>query len=69
MRITRRRMGQLLITSIENRDYTVVQGAVFVTATLFILVNLASDLALGWLDPRVGDGMACASLLRSPMTG
>jgi peptide/nickel transport system permease protein len=46
-------LGRLVVTAITQRNYTVVQGAVLVIATLFILVTLVTDLLYGWLDPRV----------------
>jgi peptide/nickel transport system permease protein len=46
-------VGQLLISSITNRDYTVVQVAVVLFASLFVLVNLLVDLLYGVLDPRI----------------
>jgi len=49
-------VGRLTVTAINQRNYTVVQGAVLVIATLFILVNLVTDLLYGWLDPRIGEG-------------
>jgi peptide/nickel transport system permease protein len=45
-------MGRLAIQSIYNRDYPVVQSAVFMAATLFIVINLALDVLYGLLDPR-----------------
>lgn len=42
-----------MVTAINQRNYTVVQGAVLVIATLFIAINLITDLIYGWLDPRV----------------
>jgi ABC-type dipeptide/oligopeptide/nickel transport system permease component len=36
----------------------VVQGGVLVVAVLFILVTLATDLIVGWLDPRTEEGAA-----------
>ena len=53
-------VGRLIVDSIRNRDYPVVQGAVLVMAVLFVLVNLATDLLHGWLDPRVKHGKAAA---------
>jgi peptide/nickel transport system permease protein len=47
-------LGKLVVTAVNQRNYTVVQGAVLVIATLFIVVNLLTDLVYGWLDPRVG---------------
>jgi peptide/nickel transport system permease protein len=46
-------LGRLVVTAIDQRNYTVVQGGVLVIATLFILVTLITDLLYGWLDPRV----------------
>ncbi len=46
-------LGKLVVTAINQRNYTVVQGAVLVIATLFIAINLITDLIYGWLDPRV----------------
>ncbi len=53
-------VGRLIVDSIRNRDYPVVQGAVLVMAVLFVLVNLVTDLIHGWLDPRVKHGKASA---------
>lgn len=46
-------IGKLTVDAIFARDYPVVQGAVLVTATLFVLINLATDLLYTALDPRV----------------
>jgi peptide/nickel transport system permease protein len=45
--------GQLLVTSIFNRDFPVVQGVVVVIAIVFIAVNLVVDLIYASLDPRI----------------
>ena len=47
-------VGRLVVTAINQRNYTVVQGSVLVIAALFILVNLATDLLYGVLNPRLG---------------
>jgi peptide/nickel transport system permease protein len=49
-------VGKLVVTAINQRNYTVVQGSVLVIATLFIVVNLATDLLYGLLNPRLGGG-------------
>jgi peptide/nickel transport system permease protein len=46
-------VGRLSVQAIANRDYPVVQAAVFVLATTFILVNLAVDIIYTYLDPRI----------------
>ncbi len=51
-------VGRLVVSAISNRDYVVVQGCVLVIASLFILVNLVTDLVHGLLDPRVQEAVA-----------
>ncbi|MBV9537348.1 MAG: ABC transporter permease [Acidisphaera sp.] len=46
-------LGRLMVDSILSRDYPVVQAAALFTSLLFVLVNLAVDLAYGLLDPRI----------------
>jgi peptide/nickel transport system permease protein len=46
-------IGKLTVDAIFARDYPVVQGAVLLTATLFVLINLVTDLIYTALDPRV----------------
>ena len=46
-------VGRLLIFAINNRDFPLVEAAVFVIAIVFVVANLLVDLCYGWLDPRV----------------
>jgi len=46
-------VGWLMIESITERDYVVVQGAVLLIATGFVLVNLVVDVLYAAIDPRV----------------
>ena len=46
-------IGRLAIQSIYNRDYPVVQCAVFLSAVIFIVLNFLIDLIYGFLDPRI----------------
>ncbi len=46
-------MGQLLVTAINDRDVTVVQGIVLVVAVSIVFFNTLSDILLAILDPRV----------------
>jgi peptide/nickel transport system permease protein len=46
-------LGQLAVTAISQRDFPLVQGIVLVFAAMFLLLNLAVDLAYGALDPRI----------------
>lgn len=45
-------LGQLVTSSIERRDYPVIQGVLLVVALLNSVINLAVDLAYGAFDPR-----------------
>ncbi|NLV45795.1 MAG: ABC transporter permease [Candidatus Hydrogenedentes bacterium] len=46
-------LGREFVESAFNRDYTMISGAVLVYAVLVMGLNLVSDLALAWLDPRI----------------
>ncbi len=46
-------IGQLMIQSIFQRDFPVVQGVTLVFAVLVVLVNLLADMTYASLDPRV----------------
>lgn len=46
-------LGRTLVDAILYQDYPVVQGIVIVSAALYTLINLAVDLAYGYLDPRI----------------
>lgn len=46
-------LGQLLVESIQRRDYPVVQGVMLVITVAYVLVNALTDLAYAWIDPRV----------------
>ena len=46
-------IGQLTIESIQKRDYPVVQSCVLLISLTYVIVNLLTDLAYVFLDPRV----------------
>ncbi len=46
-------VGRLSVQAIYNRDYPVVQAAVFLLASTFVLVNLVVDVVYTYLDPRI----------------
>jgi peptide/nickel transport system permease protein len=46
-------LGSLMVQSIMNRDFPVVQGITIVFAVIVIVVYLLTDLAYAALDPRV----------------
>src|SRR4029077_15029691 len=45
-------VGRLLIQSIGFRDYPLVQGCILLIAVTYVSMNLLTDLAYGFLDPR-----------------
>ena len=46
-------LGRLLVESVLNEDYNMVQALVMGMVTLFVCVNFAVDLLYAWLDPRI----------------
>jgi peptide/nickel transport system permease protein len=45
--------GKLIVDSVFNRDYAVVQGVVLVTATTYIVLNLIADVLYVLANPRL----------------
>ena len=46
-------IGRLIVDAILNKDFPVVQGAVLLTATVYLLVNLLTDVSYSLIDPRI----------------
>ena len=46
-------LGQLIINSIERRDFAVIQGVVLFVTLIYVMINLIVDLLYGVIDPRV----------------
>ena len=51
-------IGLLTIEAIQTRDYPVVQACVLLISLTYVLVNLLTDLAYAWVDPRIRLGAA-----------
>jgi peptide/nickel transport system permease protein len=45
--------GRLGLDAINQRDYTMIQGVVLVTAVVWVVVNLLVDVVYSLLDPRI----------------
>ena len=48
--------GRYLLQGIMARDYPVVQAGVMLSASLFVIINMITDIAYAKLDPRFRDG-------------
>ncbi|MCI6552956.1 MAG: ABC transporter permease [Lachnospiraceae bacterium] len=46
-------LGRILLTSIANRDYPVVEAVIVCIAFIVILINLIVDIIYQWVDPRI----------------
>ncbi len=46
-------VGRLIIQSVGQRDYAIVQGVLLLLVAVFVLINLLTDLIYGFLDPRI----------------
>ncbi len=46
-------LGRLVVTAISNRDYALVQGCLLSIGLTYVLVNLLTDLANQWVNPRM----------------
>jgi peptide/nickel transport system permease protein len=49
-------IGRLFVTSIQGKDYLVVQDLTLIFAIVILLVNLLVDLSYTWIDPRIRYG-------------
>ena len=49
-------MGRLMVSSIFNQDYVVVQATTLIFGVIVLVVNLIVDISYGWLDPRIRYG-------------
>ncbi len=46
-------VGRLVFEAIGQRDLPVIQGVVLFIATLIVVINFLTDIAYGYLDPRI----------------
>jgi peptide/nickel transport system permease protein len=49
-------MGRLMVSSIFNQDYVVVQACTLIFGSIVLIINLLVDISYGWLDPRIRYG-------------
>lgn len=46
-------IGKLTVDSLDKFDFPVVMGAILITAAVFVIINMLTDLIYTWIDPRV----------------
>ena len=46
-------LGMLIVESVSRREYLIIQGAVLLVGTVFVVAGLATDVAHSLLDPRI----------------
>src|SRR5665648_554894 len=49
-------IGRYVINAVNMRDYPVVQGCVLFFASMFVIVNLITDIVYVYIDPRIHYG-------------
>ena len=53
-------LGRLFVTSVTNRDATLIVGLTILYASALLILNLLADLGLAWLNPRLKRGQAAS---------
>ncbi len=46
-------LGYAMFTAVSERDIFVMQNLVFIYSCVFVVLNIAVDLIIAWLDPRI----------------
>jgi len=46
-------VGRVTVDALDKFDFPLVMGSVLLTASIFIIVSLLTDMLYGWLDPRI----------------
>ncbi|MNH33572.1 Oligopeptide transport system permease protein OppB [compost metagenome] len=46
-------LGKFFVNSITNRDYTLIMGLTLFYAIILMLARLLTDIAYGFVDPRI----------------
>lgn len=46
-------LGKIIVSALDQRDYTMLQGLMTVYCFMIVVVNLITDLTYGLIDPRV----------------
>jgi len=46
-------IGKFFVSSVTNRDYTLIMGTIMIYSLALVLFNLIVDIAYGFIDPRI----------------
>lgn len=46
-------MGNLIVSSINGRDFPMIQGYIVIMAVIFVLINLVTDIVCAWVNPQI----------------
>ena len=46
-------LGNLLMQAILSRDYSLVQGLVYIFAVIVLVMNLLTDISYSFINPRI----------------
>jgi oligopeptide transport system permease protein len=46
-------IGRFFVSSIQDRDYTLIVGTILVYAVLLVFLNILVDISYAFLDPRI----------------
>jgi ABC-type dipeptide/oligopeptide/nickel transport system permease component len=46
-------IGRFFVTSIADRDYTLIMGTILIYAVLLVIMNILVDISYAFLDPRI----------------
>jgi oligopeptide transport system permease protein len=46
-------IGKFFVSSVTNRDYTLIMGTIMVYSIALVMFNLLVDIAYGFIDPRI----------------
>jgi len=60
-------IGMLLLSAIGTRDYPVIQGTVLVLSFFVCIINLITDVAYGFVDPRIKSQYENTAKRRKPV--
>ena len=59
-------LGKLIIGALNQRDYPMLQGMMVIYTLIVVVVNVLTDLAYGFADPRGEADMSSAAPARAP---